>query len=190
MLVRHASGRPCTRAVSVPCGLRRPSPACAYTNRGAGTWPVKLQLFAHNRQESEANPAVHPKYRNPQIGASSPIRVVNQIVATGDGAHGVKTAAYNLPNDDRVIEQKGSKRVMLKNVQEAKFKSILVPIANRLLAKSARKDVSFDAFFTHILAHELSHGIGPHQIQVAGRSTTVRPEMKELYGGSEEAKDG
>src|SRR5581483_3683254 len=106
----------------------------------------------------------------------------------GDGAHGVQTAAYNLPNDERVVTLKGSKRVMLKNVQEAKFHSILEPIAKRVLTPAGQKDVSFDSFFTHILAHELSHGIGPHQITVAGRATTPRQELKELYSAMEEAK--
>jgi hypothetical protein len=100
----------------------------------------------------------------------------------------VQTAAYNLPNDDRVVQQKGSKRVMIKNVQEAKFESVLVPIAKRTLAKAAQGDVKFDPFFTHILAHELMHGLGPHQITVQGRTTTPREEIKELYGAIEEAK--
>ena len=90
---------------------------------------------------------------------------MNEVYAAGDGDHGVQTAAYNLPNDERVITQKGSKRVMLKNVQEAKFEATLMPISKRVLAAAgAGTDLSFDAFFTHILAHELSHGIGPHQI--------------------------
>jgi hypothetical protein len=114
--------------------------------------------------------------------------VVNEVFAAGDGAHGVQTAAYNLPNDERVITQKGSKRVMLRNVQEAKFHSILEPIAKNVLPAASQKDVSFDSFFTHILAHELSHGIGPHQILVAGRATTPRQELKELYSAIEEAK--
>ncbi len=98
------------------------------------------------------------------MGSQAPIRVVNEILATGDGAHGVQTAAYNLPNDERVVAQKGSKRVMLKNVQEAKFHSTLEPIAKRVLTPASQKDLSFESFFTHILAHELSHGIGPHEI--------------------------
>jgi hypothetical protein len=69
-----------------------------------------------------------------------------------------------------VVQEKGSKRVMLKNVQEAKFHAILEPIAARVLPKRRAGDLSFDSFFEHILAHELSHGIGPHQIQVAGRA--------------------
>jgi len=113
---------------------------------------------------------------------------VDEIMSAGDGAHGVQIAAYNLPNDERVVNQKGSKRVMLKNVQEAKFRSVLLPIARKTLSKSAMLDVNFDSFFTHILAHELMHGLGPHQIKVAGRDTTPRVELKELYSAIEEAK--
>jgi hypothetical protein len=114
--------------------------------------------------------------------------VVDEILSAGDGAHGVQTAAYNLPNDDRVVQQKGSKRVMLKNVQEAKFRTVLLPIARRTLDHSVTGDVSFESFFTHILAHELMHGLGPHQIKVRGRDTTPREELKELYAPIEEAK--
>jgi hypothetical protein len=114
--------------------------------------------------------------------------VVNEIFDAGDAAHGVQTAAYNLPNDERVVTLKGSKRVMLKNVQEAKFHSTLEPIAKRVLSPAGQKDLSFDSFFTHILAHELSHGIGPHQITIRGRATSPRQELKELYSAIEEAK--
>jgi hypothetical protein len=100
----------------------------------------------------------------------------------------VRTAAFNLPNDERVVQEKGSKRVMINNIQEAKFESALKPIAARVLPKAAQRDLSFDSFFTHILAHELSHGIGPHQIQIAGRATSPRQELKELYSAIEEAK--
>jgi hypothetical protein len=160
----------------------------AYINLRDDAESTKLQFFGDHMQDIENNLPLDPKYRNPKIGGSSPIRVVNQIISAGDGAHGVQTAAYNLPNDDRVVEQKGSKRVMLKNVQEAKFRATLVPIARRVLPASAQNDLSFDSFFTHIVAHEMTHGIGPHQITVAGRATTARQEMKELYSAIEEAK--
>ena len=110
-----------------------------------------------------------------------------RFLSAGDGNRGVATAAYNLPNDERVVQQKGSKRVMLKNVQEAKFRSVLLPIARRMLPPAAR-DVNFESFFTHIVAHELMHGLGPHQIKVDGRDTTPRAELKELYSAIEEAK--
>ena len=149
---------------------------------------ARLKSFASRLQEIEDHLPIDPRYRNPKLGAAAPIRVVNEVFAAGDAAHGVRTAAFNLPNDERVVHQKGSKRVMLKNIQEAKFEASLQPIAARVLAPAARADVSFDSFFTHILAHELSHGIGPHQIQVNGRATTPRQEMKELYSAIEEAK--
>jgi hypothetical protein len=149
---------------------------------------ARLNAFARRLQEVENNLPIDRRYRNPKLGAAAPIRVVDEVLAAGDGAHGVRTAAFNLPNDERVVHEKGSKRVMLRNVQEAKFRSILVPIAGRVLPKSALSDLSFDYFFTHTLAHELSHGIGPQQIQVAGRATSPRQEMKELYSAIEEAK--
>jgi hypothetical protein len=148
----------------------------------------RLKSFAGRLQEIENNLPIDPKYRNPKLGALAPISVVNEVFAAGDAAHGVRTAAFNLPNDERVINEKGSKRVMLKNVQDSKFRVILTPIASRVLPKSAQGDLSFDYFFTHILAHELSHGIGPHQIHVGGRATTVRQELKDLYSPIEEAK--
>jgi Peptidase family M49 len=148
----------------------------------------RLHLFAARLQEVENNLPIDPKYRNPKLGAAAPIRVVNEVLATGDGAHGVRSAAFNLPNDERVIHEKGSKRVMLNNIQEAKFEAILKPLAARVLAKSAQSELSFDSFFTHILAHEMSHGIGPHQIQLGPRSTSVRQELKDLYSAIEEAK--
>jgi hypothetical protein len=160
----------------------------AYVNLQDEAETGKLKFFADHLQEVENNLPIDPRYRNPKLGSQSPIRVVNEIFSAGDGAHGVQTAAYNLPNDDRVVAQKGSKRVMLKNVQEAKFHSTLEPIAKRVLAASSQKDLSFEPFFTHILAHELSHGIGPHEIKVGGRATNPRLELKEIYSAIEEAK--
>lgn len=160
----------------------------AYINLRDDEETDKLSVFSRHLQELENNLPEDPKYRNAKLGASSPIRVVNEIIASGDGAHGVTTAAYNLPNDDRVVQQKGSKRVMLKNVQEAKFKQVLLPIAAQTLVKSEQADVNFEMFFTHILAHELMHGLGPHQITVNGRETNPRLEMKEIYSAIEEAK--
>src|SRR5579885_666011 len=149
---------------------------------------ARLASFAARLQEIEDHLPIDPRYRNPKLGAAAPIRVVNEVFAAGDAAHGVRTAAFNLPNDERVVHEKGSKRVMLKNIQQAKFETNLRPIAGRVLAPAARGDLSFDSFFMHILAHELSHGIGPHQIRVNGRATTPRQEMKELYSAIEEAK--
>jgi hypothetical protein len=149
---------------------------------------AKLERFGRELQDIEDHLPIDPALRNPKLGALSPIRVVNVVFTSGDANRGVQTAAYNLPNDERVVQEKGSKRVMLKNVQEAKFQKVLLPIARVALPLADRKDVSFDAFFTHILMHELMHGLGPHNITVGGRATTVRQELKETYSAIEEAK--
>src|SRR5687767_391589 len=148
----------------------------------------KLERFGSELQEIEDNLPIDPKYRNPKLGAMAPIRVVNTVFSSGDANRGVQTAAFNLPNDERVIAEKGSKRVMLKNNQQAKFDKVLVPISKVALVGSDQGNVSFDAFFTHILMHELMHGLGPHDIDVAGRRTTVRQELKDTYSAIEEAK--
>ena len=160
----------------------------SYVNIRDDAETAKLKFFGDHMQEVENNLPIDAKYRNPKLGALSPIRVVNEVIASGDGDHGVKTAAYNLPNDERVVHEKGSKKVMLRNVQEAKFEATLKPIAKLVLAPAAQPSLQFDSFFTHILAHEMSHGIGPHQITVNGKATTPRQELKELYSAIEEAK--
>ena len=148
----------------------------------------KLEAFGSQLQGLENALPIDPKYRNPKLGALAPIRVVNVVFTAGDANSGVQTAAFNLPNDERVVKEKGTKRVMLKNVQEAKFRMVLQPIARVALPAAEQKDVSFDAFFTHILMHELMHGLGPHGISVGGRPTTVRQELKDTYSTIEEAK--
>ena len=148
----------------------------------------KLQAFSSHLQALEDALPIDPSLRNPTLGALAPIRVVNVVFSAGDGNRGVQTAAYNLPNDERVVKEKGTKRVMLKNMQDAKFNVVLLPISKVALSPADQKNVSFDAFFTHILMHELMHGLGPHNITVGGRSTTVRQELKDTYSAIEEAK--
>jgi hypothetical protein len=149
---------------------------------------TKLAKFSQYLQELENNLPMDARYRNPKLGAASPIRVVNEVFSSGEGNSGVQTAAFNLPNDERVVKEKGSKRVMLKNVQEAKFQKTLIPISRVVLAPDQQSLLSFESFFTHILAHELMHGLGPHNITVNGKETTVRQQLKELSSALEEAK--
>ncbi len=148
----------------------------------------KLARLGAELQGIEDNLPIDPKFRNPKLGALAPIRVVNTVFSSGDGNRGVQTAAFNLPNDERVVTAKGAKRVMLKNNQEAKFRMVLQPIAKVALSAADQGKVTFDAFFTHILMHELMHGLGPQNITVGGRATRVRQELKDTYGTTEEAK--
>ena len=156
--------------------------------QGPGRVATSCSSFAGSLQEIENNLPIDPKYRNPKLGALAPIAVVNTVFSAGDGNRGVQTAAFNLPNDERVIREKGSKRVMLKNNQQAKFDKVLMPISKVALASADQGNVAFEAFFTHILMHELMHGLGPHDINVGGRTTTVRQELKDTYSTIEEAK--
>jgi hypothetical protein len=149
---------------------------------------AKLQKFAGELQDIENHLPIEPKYRNPKLGGLAPIVVVNEVFAAGDANRGVQTAAFNLPNDERVVQEKGAKRVMLKNVQDAKFAKTLIPISKVVLSAADQKDVAFDAFFMQIVVHELMHGLGPNNITVNGRKTTVRREIKEAYSYLEEAK--
>lgn len=160
----------------------------AYVNIRDQQETQKLNFFATHLQELEDHLPLDAKYRNPKVAALAPMVVVNQVYGAGDGNMGVQTAAYNLPNDEVVISQRGSKRVMLKNVQEAKFEATLTPISQLVLAKDAQKDLDFNSFFTHILAHEISHGLGPHLTQVDGKSSTPRQDLKDTYATIEEAK--
>lgn len=160
----------------------------AYVNIRDQAETQKLNFFAKHMQELEDNLPLDARYRNPKVGALAPMVVVNQVYGAGDGNMAVQTAAYNLPNDERIISARGSKRVMLKNVQEAKFKATLTPISKLVLTADAQQDVDFNSFFTHILAHEIMHGLGPHATVVDGKPSTPRQDLKEAYSTIEEAK--
>ncbi|MEO2196359.1 MAG: hypothetical protein ABGY72_09755, partial [bacterium] len=147
-----------------------------------------LTRFGDQLQGLEDTLPIDPSFRNPSLGGLAPIRVVNVVFTAGEANSGVQTAAFNLPNDERVVREKGSKRVMLKNVQEAKFERVLTPISRVALSADEQRDVTFDAFFTHILMHELMHGLGPSTITVDGAETTVRRQLRETYSTIEEAK--
>ena len=149
---------------------------------------AKFARFGGYLQELEDHLPIAPAYRNPKLGGLAPIRVVDEVFCSGFANMGVQTAAYNLPNDERVIREKGCKRVLLRNVQAAKFQIVLRPIATLVLAPESRANVDFEPFFTHILMHELSHGLGPQQISKHGHTSSPRQELKDLYPAIEEAK--
>ncbi len=149
----------------------------------------KLKKVAEYLDELEAQLPIEDQYKNFDRGASSPIKVVQEIFSAGDTKAGIQTTAFNLPNDERVREAKGSKKVMLKNIARAKFDKCWVPIVNTILAEAPLQKVSFDAYFNHVLMHEMSHGLGPGNITLEdGTETTVGKELKDLYPVIEECK--
>ena len=149
----------------------------------------KLATVANYLNELEAALPIPDAYKNFSRGSSSPIKVVNELFSAGDTKAGVQTTAFNLPNDERVREAKGSKKVMLKNIARAKYDKCWIPIVNTVLAPEPLGKVSFDAYFNHVLMHEVSHGLGPGNITLKdGTKTSVSKELKELYSIIEECK--
>lgn len=149
---------------------------------------AKLTRFNRELQGLEDQLPIDARYRRAKLGGMAPLRVVNVVFAAGDGNRGVQTAAYNLPNDERIVNEMGSKRIMLKNFQQAKFDQALLPISILALTPADQPYVSFDAFFTHILMHEVMHGLGPQSTGPGGTGGGVRQAIKELYSTVEEAK--
>ena len=148
----------------------------------------KLATVSRYLVDMEKHLPIPDEYKNLHRGTASPIVVVQEVYVGGDSKAAVQTTAFNLPNDERVREAKGSKKVLLKNVAEAKYRTCWIPIVNRVLEDKDLKRVSFEAYFNHVLMHEMSHGLGPGKIVKNGRETTVNAELKETYSTIEEAK--
>ncbi|KAF7814571.1 nudix hydrolase 3 [Senna tora] len=148
---------------------------------------AQLKLFGDNLQALEQNLPMDSEYKSTDVKAA-PIRVIQLIYNAGD-VKGPQTVAFNLPNDERIVNDRGTSMVMLKNVSEAKFKQILLPIADVCVAKEQQELVDFKSFFTHTICHECCHGIGPHTIILPnGQKSTVRLELQEFHSALEEAK--
>ncbi len=148
----------------------------------------KLAVYKAELPAMEENLPIPDHMKNRNRGTESPIRVVDVVFTGGDTKAGVQTIAFNLPNDERVREEKGSKKVLLRNVITAKYDEILNPIAQRMVDASQLEFLAAEAFSNNVLFHELSHGLGPGKIKVDGRETEVRLELKDLYSAAEEAK--
>ncbi|XP_054783893.1 nudix hydrolase 3-like isoform X1 [Prosopis cineraria] len=148
---------------------------------------AQLKLFGDNLQVLEQNLPMDSVYKSEDVNAA-PIRVIQLIYNAGD-VKGPQTVAFNLPNDERIVNDRGTSMVMLKNVSEAKFEHILLPIAEVCVAKEQQELVDFESFFTHTICHECCHGIGPHTIILPnGQKSTVRLELQEFHSALEEAK--
>ena len=149
----------------------------------------KLTVYANHLRDMERNLPIPDAHKRLNRKFESPIRVVQEIYTAGDARRGVQTSAFNLPNDERVREAKGSKKVLLKNVMDAKFRQSGRPIGERTLAAAEVPNVSFEAYFNHTLFHELAHGIGPGIIKGPdGKDVDSRLLLKETYSTIEESK--
>lgn len=147
-----------------------------------------LDKYKHYLRDMEANLPVPEAYKNFQRGFESPISVVDQVRGGGENVPGVQTVAFNLPNDERVREAKGAKKVILANVLGAKFDRILKPMATLVLVPDQAPLVVKAYMENETLFHELSHSLGPGSIVKDGHKTSVTAELKEQASGLEECK--
>lgn len=149
-------------------------------------WSKKLEKFISILPDLQKKLPVDKKYKTEIPGASSDMAVYDIIYYAGDANSGGKTIAINLPNDEKVQEKKGSRRLQLKNAMKAKFDNILLPIAEQLIDSTQLTFVKFDAFFNNTMFHEVAHGIGIKNT-INGKGT-VRKAMKDISSAFEEAK--
>lgn len=147
-----------------------------------------LAKYKNFLRDMEANLPVDDAYKNFKRGFESPIAVVSQVHGGGDNVPGIQTIAFNLPNDERVREAKGAKKVLLDNVMGAKFERILQPMAAKVLVADQAPLLMKKYMGAETLFHELSHSLGPGTITKNGAETTVNAELKELYSAVEEGK--
>lgn len=136
----------------------------------------------------EVNLPIPDEHKNFQRGFESPIAVADQVHGGGDNVPGTQTIAFNLPNDERVREAKGAKKVILANVLGAKYDRILAPMADVVLKDDQAALVAKKYMEANTLFHELSHSLGPGTITVDGRQTTVNAELRDQYSALEESK--
>lgn len=149
-------------------------------------WSDQLKRFTQMLPELQKSLPCDPEYKKEVPGTESDLNVYDVVYYAGDCNAGSKTIAINLPNDERVQLKKGTRRLQLKNAMEAKFNTILLPIAKITIIPEQIENVKFDAFFSNVCYHEVAHGLGIKN--VVGKSTTVREALKEQYSAWEEAK--
>jgi hypothetical protein len=146
---------------------------------------AQIMEFVPEMEEALPLPAELRHYRK----AKDPILVVaNELYGAGDANRGVKTAAFSLPNDEWVGENEGTVKVLIKNVTEAKFDELFMPLVSKVLYPGQARQVSKGIFITHIVVHEVGHKLGPGIVEHDGAEITVRECMGGLAGRIEEAK--
>ena len=149
-------------------------------------WSEQLDKFTDMLPMLQAGLPVEQKYKDEVPGTESDMNVYYAIYYAGDCNAGTKAIAVNLPNDEIVQQEAGSRKLQLKNSMAAKFDQIVVPISEMLIDQEQRKHVTFDAFFENVTFHEVAHGMGIRNT-ITGKGT-VREALREYYSPIEEAK--
>jgi len=149
-------------------------------------WSAKLEKYAALLPDLQKSLPVDNKYKQDAVGSNSDLNAYDVVFYAGDCNAGSKTIAINLPNDEKVQQKKGSRRLQLKNSIQAKFENILMPIAVELMDSALIANIKFDSFFQNVMFHEVAHGLGIKN--VLGTKQTVREALKEQYSTIEEGK--
>lgn len=149
-------------------------------------WSNRLEHFTAMLPKMQEQLPCDPKYKKEKPGTESDLYVYDAVYYAGDCNAGGKTIAINLPNDEKVQLERGTRRLQLKNAMEAKFDNIMRPIADLMIDKDQVKYVNFNAFFNNVCFHEVAHGLGIKKT-VNGKSS-VREALKNQYSAWEEAK--
>ena len=149
-------------------------------------WSEKLAHYAALLPELQKGLPVPAEYKAERPGSDSDLNAYDVLYYAGHSNAGSKTIAINLPNDEKVQLQKGTRRLQLKNAMKAKFDKILLPISDFLIAEDQRGQIRFEAFFENVMFHEVAHGLGIKN--TLNGNGTVREAMKELAGPLEEGK--
>ncbi len=149
-------------------------------------WSKRLAKYVKMLPDLQKGLPVPAKYKSETPGTDSELNAYDVVYYAGDCNAGSKTIAVNLPNDEKIQQEKGTRRSQLKNAMRAKFEKILVPIAKELIDTDQQKYINFDAFFANVMFHEVAHGLGIKKT-VTGKGF-VREALKEQYSWLEEGK--
>ncbi len=149
-------------------------------------WSEKLKYYAQFLPQMQKDLPVDAKYKQETPGSDVDLNAYDVVYYSGDCNEAGKTIAINLPNDEQVQLEKGSRKLQLKNAMRAKFEKILVPISEQLIVEELRSHIKFDAFFQNTMFHEVSHGMGIKNT-ITGNGP-VRTALKEQYSAIEEGK--
>ncbi len=149
-------------------------------------WSKKLAKFVQYLPELQKNLPVSANYKKEIPGTDSDLNAYDVVYYAGDCNAAGKTIAINLPNDEKVQLEKGTRRLQLKNAMKAKFDKILAPIATALIDESQQKNIKFDAFFSNVMFHEVAHGLGIKN--TVNEKGSVRDALKEANSALEEGK--
>ena len=149
-------------------------------------WSDRLSRFAGFLPALQEGLPVPDEYKWESPGANADLNAYDVVYYAGHSNAGSKTIAINLPNDEQVQLDKGSRRLQLKNAMQAKYEKILEPIANVLIDESQREHITFNAFFSNTMFHEVAHGLGIKNT-INGKGT-VANALQDLASSMEEGK--